>query len=248
MSLKTGLSGKVALVTGGGTGLGKAIALALANEGVHIAIASRGRHDETIATIRSHGVRAGFVEVDLANESQTQTVVTRTIEQLGGLDLLVCNAAEAIHEPIARSTTTAWQRTLLTDVLSTMWLCRSALVHMQKSLSGSILFIGSTTQYHYRVGESAYHVSKVALAAFAKAVAIEAAPIRANLIVPGRFPTELNPRAANLGVADIPLGRAGEPEEIGPAAVFLLSDVLAGYITGAELVVSGGLHLGRSTS
>ena len=243
MALETGLADKVALVTGGGTGLGKAIALGLAAEGAHVAIAGRVDHEETLTEIRGHGVRAGGIQVDLADEDQTRTLVDRSLKLMGSLDLLVCNAAEAMHQPIGESTTEAWERTLLTNLLSAMWLCRSVLAHMRAMRSGSVLVVGSTTQYRYVPGQAAYHVSKVALAAFVRALAVEAAPIRVNLLVPGRFPTPLNPQASTKGAADIPLGRIGAPEEVAPAAVFLLSDRLASYVTGAEIVVSGGLHL-----
>lgn len=244
MALEHGLAGKVALVTGGGTGLGHAIADALAAEGVHVAIVGRRNHRGTASALATHGVRAVAFQANLAEEATAATLVDRTISELGGLDLLVCSAAVAVHEPIAEATTAAWERTLLTNVLSSMWVCRSALQHMRRTGTGSILIIGSTAQFHRAYGQAAYHVSKAALAAFATSLAIEAAPtIRVNLIVPGRFPTGLNPSAARAGTSDIPMGRPGVLAEIGPAAVFLLSNRLASYITGAELVVSGGLHL-----
>jgi len=245
MPLDPQLAGKVALVTGGGTGLGKAIALALARQGANVVIASRTEHPETIDALRACGVRAAFLSADLADERQASDLVRRAVDAMGSLEMLVSNAAVMLHEPIEASTTRSWDLTLRTNVLSAMWLCRSALGYMCQAGSGSIVIVGSTAQFHRAAHQAAYHVSKAALAAFATALAVEAAPyqIRVNLLVPGRFETPANPSAGDRDPRDIPLARAGNAEEIGPAAVFLLSDALASYVTGAELVVSGGLHL-----
>lgn len=246
MTLDPKLQGKVALVTGGGTGIGRAIALALASQGVDICIASRTRRGEVLDAIEASGSKAKFIRVDLKDESQVSTLATRCVSEFGSLDLLVCNAAVAIHEPALEVSTSAWIETMSTNLLSCMWLCRSAAQLMVANKGGCILIVGSTAQFHRAVGQAAYHVSKSALAAYSSALATELAAygIRVNLLVPGRFDTAINPSfAKNDPGCDIPLGRPGEPHECGSASVFLLSDNLSSYITGAELVVSGGLHL-----
>jgi NAD(P)-dependent dehydrogenase (short-subunit alcohol dehydrogenase family) len=245
MSIETGLAGKRALVAGGGSGIGRAIAVALANEGVAIAIAGRSDRPDVIAEIAALDVSAVMLPTDLADEAQASAAPDRAAQALGGLDLLVSCAAVAEHEEIAASTTEAWSRTLETNLLGAMWLCRGAARVFAAQKSGAILIVGSTAAYHRAYGQAAYHVSKAALAAFSSALAVDlaASGVRVNLLVPGRFATGLNPGAAAAGGDDVPMGRVGQVEECGPAAVFLLSDALASYITGAELTVSGGLHL-----
>jgi NAD(P)-dependent dehydrogenase (short-subunit alcohol dehydrogenase family) len=245
MALETGLRGKRALVTGGSTGIGLGIARALAHEEVDLAIASRTHRPDVLAELRAIGVRVEFLPVDLTQESAAADLVARTVERLGSLELLVSNAALVRHEPISEGTTDAWTATLMSNLLASMWLCRAAARHFAEVGGGSILLVGSTAAYHRAYGQAAYHVSKAALMAFSTALAVELGPsgVRVNLLVPGRFATALNPQASTGSIADIPLRRIGRVEECGPPAVFLLSERLSSYITGAELVVSGGLHL-----
>ena len=246
--LDSGLAGKTALVTGGSTGIGRAIALALGAEGVALAVASRNPDEGAIEEMRALGVTVVAIRADLSTETGAVHAVGTALGSLGRLDLLVVNAATVHHEPVTKVTTSSWDQTLRTNLTGAMWVCRAACVGMIERTAGSILIVGSTAQYTRAPAESAYHVSKAALAAYASALAVELAPhgIRVNMLVPGSFPTALN--AALRGneerlLVDIPLGRRGEPAECGPAAVFLLSDRLASYVTGAELVISGGMHL-----
>lgn len=246
MALDPELKGKVALVTGGSTGIGRAISVALAREGVDICIASRTRRDDALSEIEATGSHAKFLRVDLTNEAEVDALVERCVNECGSLDMLVCNAAQALHEPALDISTSAWIATLSTNLLSCVWLCRSAAQFMVKNGGGSILIVGSTAQFHRAVGQTSYHVSKSALATFSSALATDLAVfgIRVNLLVPGRFETAINTSFPKDDPGrDIPLGRSGEPSECGPAAVLLLSDRLSSYITGAELVVSGGSHL-----
>ncbi|MFQ5857654.1 MAG: SDR family NAD(P)-dependent oxidoreductase [Anaerolineae bacterium] len=247
--MDSGLRGKTALVTGGGSGIGRAIALALAAEGVDVAIASRNPDPNTVEEIEAFGVRALRVVADVSNESHVVNMIHQSIAALGHLDMYVNNAAWAWHQPITHITTEAWLNTINTNVSSCVWACREVSKHMIERRQGSILIVGSTAQYSRSYGEASYHISKTGLKVFMTALAIEMAPygIRVNLLVPGHFPTRLtadlpDDRARKL-VHQIPLRRFGYPEECGPAAVLLLSDKLSPYTTGAELAVSGGLHL-----
>ena len=243
------LRGKTALITGGSTGIGRSIALALGAEGVALAVASRNPDQGAIEEMRGLGVTALAIPADLSTEKGAIHAVRTTIRSLRKLDLLVVNAATAHHEPVTKVTTSNWEYTLRTNLTGVMWLCRKAGAAMIERGAGSVLVVGSTAQYFRAPAQSAYHVSKTALAAYASALAVELAPhgIRVNMLVPGSFPTALNaPLREKDGerlLADIPLGRQGEPSECGPAAVFLLSDRLASYVTGAELAVTGGMHL-----
>jgi len=247
--LDTDLAGKTALITGGSTGIGRAIALALGAEGVALAVASRNPDREAIEEMRALGVSALAIPADLSTEKGAVHAVRTAIRALGRIDLLVVNAATAHHEPVTKVTTSKWDQTLRTNLTGAMWVCRKACVGMIERGAGSVLIVGSIAQYFRAPAQSAYHVSKTALAAYASALAVELAPhgIRVNMLVPGSFPTALNAPLRDQDeerlLADIPLCRQGRPAECGPAAVFLLSDRLASYITGAELAVSGGMHL-----
>ena len=245
----TGLQGKTALVTGGASGIGLGIAEALAAESVDLAIVSRNPDPGAIAHLGGLGVRVAALRADLSVEGDASGAVAEAESVLGPVDLLVANAAIAGKEPVTRVTTDAWERTLRTNLTGTMWMCREMARRMIRRGGGSILVVGSTAQYHRAPGEAAYHASKAGLASYTETLAVELAPhgIRVNMLVPGSFTTRLNPVVAGTVhgqlLAEIPLGRQGDPAECGPAAVFLLSDRLASYVTGAQLVVSGGLHL-----
>lgn len=243
------LQGKTALVTGGGSGIGRAIALALAAEGVDVAVASRDPDPKTVQEIEALGVRALRVVADVSDEPQVVNMIQQTLTDFGHLDLYVNNAAWAWHQPITHITTEAWRNTIDTNLSSCVWACREVCKHMIERRRGSILIVGSTAQYSRSYSEASYHISKTGLKVFMTALAVEMAPygIRVNLLVPGHFPTRLtadlpDDRAEKL-IHQIPLRRFGDPEEVGPSAVLLLSEKLSPYTTGAELVVSGGLHL-----
>ena len=246
--MDTGLNGKTALVTGGGTGIGRAIALALAAEGVHVAIASRNPRLDAISEIEAYGVKALRICRDLSEESQVIKMVKTTLNTFGVLDLYVNNAAWTWHEPITKIETESWINTQNINMVSCMWACREICKHMLARGSGSILIVGSTAQYHPAYSEAAYHASKAALRSYMQTLSVEMAPygIRVNQLVPGSFPTQLNKVAqkkADLIKKSIPMGRLGVPQDCGPAAALLLSDKLSPYTTGTELVISGGLHL-----
>ena len=249
-----GLKDRTALVTGGGRGIGRAIALALAREGAHVAIASREPEMDTIREIEALGVKALRLCVDVSQEQQVVSMVREAIGAFGGLDMFVSNAGHHWHEPVTRITTANLMNTLNTNLAACIWGCREVARHMVARGRGSILIVASTIQFNPGYKESAYRISKVGLKAYAETLALELGPlgIRVNVLSPGIFPTRL---AANLKatmadpamgpalLADIPLARLGDPDECGPAAAFLLSDRASSYITGADLVVDGGFKL-----
>lgn len=249
-----GLRGQTALITGGGRGIGRGIALSLAAEGVDVAIAGRNPESATEAELRASGGRVVSIAVDVSRKREVVRMVETAIGELGHLDLFVNNAGGHWHEPVTRLTEQNVNHTLDTNLKACMWACREVARHMVERRRGSILIVASTIQFNPAYGESAYRISKVGLRAFAETLALELGPlgIRVNSLSPGLFPTRLG---ANLerAVADselgpsllrsIPLRRLGEPVECGPAAAMLLSDRVAGYITGADLVVDGGFHL-----
>ena len=247
--MDTGLKGKRALVTGGGSGIGRAIALALAREGVHLAIASRDPDSKTIEEIRALGNRVLPLRADVSREDQVVAMVQQAIEGLGGLDLYVNNAAWAWHEPATKLTTENWLKTIHTNLSSCVWACREIAKYMIAQGKGSILIVGSTAMWTPSSKETSYRVSKTGLKAYMEVLAVELAPfgIRVNMLTPGLFPTRLTANldesSGQIMRSQIPLRRVGRTEELGAAAVLLLSDSLSSYTTGSELVVDGGLKL-----
>ncbi len=247
--LDFGLQRKKALVTGGGTGIGRAIAVALAREGVDVAIASRNPDPRVVEEIESYGVKGLRLVVDVSKESQVTKMVKDTIAGLGGLDLYVNNSAAHWDEAVTQVTTEGWVNSINTNLSACIWACRETSKHFIAQKGGSILIIGSVATWNPLYKETGYRVSKAGLVAYMGVLTIELAPfgIRVNMLTPGFFPTAVS---AHLGaekmqqVLDgIPLRRAGKPEELAWPAMLLLSDKQSGFTTGAEWVVDGGQTL-----
>jgi 3-oxoacyl-[acyl-carrier protein] reductase len=245
-----GLKGHSALITGGSTGIGLGIARLLAEEGVNLAIASRNPRLEVIEELRRYGVEVLPIKTDVSKEDQVVYMVAHTISYFGHLDHYINNAAWTWHEPVTKITTEAWLNTIHTNLSACMWACREVSRHMIEYKRGSILIVGSTASFHPAYQEASYRVSKTGLMAYMEVLAIELAPygIRVNMLVPGPFPTPMtgeffSSKKGEVVTRDVPLKRVGQPDECGPAAVLLLSDVLSGFTTGSILVIDGGLHL-----
>lgn len=247
--LDMGLKGKKALVTGGGTGIGRAIAMALAKEQVDVAVASRNPDQNIIEGIESYGVKAMRLTVDVSKEDETVKMVTDTIERFEGLDLYINNAAAHWDESVTKITSEGWLNSIHTNLSACVWACREISKHFIKQGHGSILIIGSVATRNPLYRETGYRVSKTGLVAYMGVLAIELAPfgIRVNMLSPGFFPTKVS---AHLGgdnlkkVLDgIPLRKAGKTEDLVPTALLLLSDKLSPFTTGAEWVVDGGQTL-----
>jgi glucose 1-dehydrogenase len=248
--MDAGLMEKTALVTGGTSGIGLAIAKALAEEGVRVAVASR-QADSKIAEMLSRlsGSEALAVSADVSREEDVVRMVAETIERFGRLDLFVNNAAQAKHQPVTKIDAATYRTVLDTNLSACVWACREVSRHMISRGSGSILVVGSTSMYTPGPSETVYRISKYGLKSIAQSLAVELAPhgIRVNLLVPGHYRTRMTAgiptHIENRLKQEIPLCRFGETSECGSAAVFLLSDALSGYTTGAELRVDGGLSL-----
>jgi len=237
--IETGLAGKRALVAGGASGIGRAIAHALGAEGASVAIADR-----------RVGQSSGFVEieVELGDEQASVEAVEAAIGLLGRLDLLVYTAAQTRHEPAVGMTSGAWEVTFESNLAGCVWTCREAARLMIDQGGGAILVVGSTSVYTPAPHEAAYRASKAALKAYAEVLALELAPfsIRVNVLTPGAFRTPLTEgmtEQRDVLTREIPLGREGVPDELCATALLLLSDLLSPYTTGAEFIVDGGLSL-----
>jgi NAD(P)-dependent dehydrogenase (short-subunit alcohol dehydrogenase family) len=237
--IETGLAGKRALVAGGASGIGRAIALALEGEGVAVAVVDRAQSDVGTARIR----------LELGAPEASVRAVEEAAAALGGLDLLVYTAAVARHEPALELTAGAFEATIASNLAGCVWTCREAGRLLAGRGGGAVLVVGSTSVYTPAPGESVYRASKAALKAFVEVLALELAPasVRVNLLTPGAVDTPLTAgmtaaqREALL--AEIPLRRQARPEELTATALLLLSDRLSPYTTGAEFVVDGGIRL-----
>lgn len=250
--MDAGLRGKKALVTGGGTGIGLAIATALADEGVDVAIANRNLYPEGEAAVRSRGVTCIGIRADVSREDDVVRMVAEAAAGLGGLDLFVNNAAAHWDEPTLKATSSAWGNTVATNLTACVLACREAGKRFVAQGRGAILIVGSTAAFTIYPGEFAYRVTKSALIPYLQCLAAELAPfgIRVNMLTPGTFITRMTRTMGFEGpvhdriIAETPLRRVGNAEtDLGPSAVFLLSDRLSGYTTGANLVVDGGVSL-----
>ena len=247
--MDTGLRGKTALITGGSSGIGKGIALALAAEGVRLAIASRRPDPAALDEIAALGAGCTAIAADVSREAEVVRMVAEAVEALGGLDFYINNAAWTWHQPITQLDSEAWFNTINTNLSACVWAGREVGRHMVARRQGGILIIGSTVRFFPSYKETAYRVSKMGLRMVMQNLAIEMAPygIRVNMVTPGHFPTRMTASVPEdveqklLGI--IPAHRFGEPLEVGQAVAFLLSDRLSGYTYGADLVIDGGLTL-----
>lgn len=239
--MQTGLAGRRALVIGGTSGIGRAIAEALAAEGVRVAIAGRRAMGSTPGM-------AATITADIADERQVDAMVAESVAVLGGLDLFINAAARRENQELLRLESAALERTLRTTLTGCILACRAVAPHLMRGAEPAVVIIGSTATKSVQAGETAYRAAKAGLQAHVEVMAVElaAAGVRVNLLTPGAVDTPFVadvPAAARAAVVrQIPMLREAIPAEIAPAAVFLLSTRLASYITGAELVVDGGLQ------
>jgi NAD(P)-dependent dehydrogenase (short-subunit alcohol dehydrogenase family) len=244
------LLGKTALITGASKGLGKAMAVALAAEGASIALISRDleKLNAVAKEIRAAGGRAEAFAADVSDEMQVARVRDEFAARCGGtLDMLINNAGINIRKPITDFTLAEWNSVLNTNLTSVFLMCRAFVPLMKGRGFGRIINLTSMMSHISLPGRTAYSASKTGLLGFNRALALELAPeqITVNGISPGVCDTEINaplmqnPELRAQFLAKIPLGRWGQPREIGQLAVFLCSEN-AGFITGTDIVIDGG--------
>jgi NAD(P)-dependent dehydrogenase (short-subunit alcohol dehydrogenase family) len=247
------LTGKVALITGGASGIGRATALLFALEGAELVLAdvNADAGQRVVDQITNSGGRAFFEGIDVSQATDCQRLVERVIREFGRIDILFNNAGIIRRATVLELSEDDWDRVMAANVKSIYLLSREVIPHMQKAGGGTILNTASGWGLAGGPKAAVYCASKGAVVLLTKAMAIDHGPqnIRVNCICPGDTDTGmLREEARQLGeensrflaeAAKRPLGRVGTPEEIAQAALYLASDV-SSFVTGTALVVDGG--------
>ena len=243
------LEGKVALISGGDSGIGRAVAVLFAREGADVAIAYLSEDadaEETAAAVRAEGARAILIRGDVADRDHCHEAVARTVKELGGLDVLVNNAAFQVHTvDFADLTAEHFDETIKTNLYGYFYLAQAAVPEMKPG--AAIINTGSVTGISGSKDLVDYSMTKGGIHAFTRALSSHLVPrgIRVNAVAPGPVWTPLNPsdkqaeRVAHFG-EQTPMKRPAQPEEIAPAYVFLASPQCSSYITGEILPIIGG--------
>lgn len=238
---------KVALVTGGSRGIGRHIAVKLAESGMKVAVNYRGNEEaarETEQLVRQQGVDCLLIPSDVADIAQAQSLVQTVLEHWGRLDVLVNNAGIARDTLLLRMKDDDWNDVLQTDLTGVFACTRAAIKPMMKQRFGRIVSIASIAGILGNAGQANYAAAKAGVIGFSRAVAREMASrnITANVVAPGLVETDLTHNMSEdtfqALVQQVPLGRAGRPEEVADAVAYLIN---ADYVTGQTLVVDGGL-------
>ena len=257
------LEGKTVLVTGGGRGIGKAIALTMAQAGADVAVAARTHKEieETAKEIQGVGRRSLAIKTDVSNSTQVDEMVSKASESLGRVDILVNNAGVGELAPVAHLPTPLdrreifaeetsdemWRRVIEVNLTSAFYCCRAVAPQMLKRRSGKVINVSSTDSIMAYPGGAAYNASKAAMNALTRTLAVEWAPynINVNGIGPGWFITDMtregfeDPEIRKYRLSDVPLGRLTDVQDLGSLAVYLASPA-ADWMTGQIIYLDGG--------
>lgn len=248
------LQGKVAIITGAASGIGRASAIAFAREGASVVIADKNAEagQKTAAEIRAEGLSAVSISVDVASEASIERMIAETVTHYGRIDILFNNAGVVMVKPLESMTEQEWDRVMAINVKGAFLAIKHAVPHIRKAGGGAILNTGSIGSFTGQLGTPVYSASKGAIALLTKALALDYGRdrIRVNCICPGITDTpmlrehmgngEAGEAAIRTRLARVPTGEILTPEDIARAALYLVSDDSRG-ITGILHVIDGGL-------
>ena len=248
------LSGKVALITGGGTGIGRACAILFAKEAARVAVVGRRKPplDAVVREIEAAGGEAFAATCDVADRQSAEAAVAVAAKRFGRLDILVNNAGAVVVATVEQTSDEEWSRLLSVNLTGTFFISRAALPELRKAGGGSIVNVGSILGLVSRKQRAAYSAAKAGVLGLTRAMALDHAHenIRVNCICPSIIETELGLQSMAKSpdpeserkhrAAEIPLERLGKPEDVAQMALFLASNASA-WVTGAALPLDGGL-------
>jgi NAD(P)-dependent dehydrogenase (short-subunit alcohol dehydrogenase family) len=248
------LSGKVAFITGGGTGIGRSCALAFAREGAEVAIAGRRKDplDKVAMEIGAAGGRSVALSCDVTQRSSVEGALAQAEKHFGRLNTIVNNAGAVVVATVEHTSDADWDRVLAANLTGTFFVSRAALAPLRRAGGGSIVNIGSVLGLVARKDRAASCAAKAGVSGLTRAMALDHAheKIRVNCICPTLVETELGmlsiQQTANAvaeiqkRIAEIPIGRLGKPEDVAMMAVYLASEE-ASWVTGASFPLDGGL-------
>lgn len=245
------LSGKVALVTGGSRGIGRAVSQALADKGAAVIVGyatNEAAARETVTAIESSGGKAEALKLDVADTAAVESIIADAAKRCGRLDVLVASAGISLDALLLRMKDEDFDKTVAVNLKGAIAAARAAIKVMMRKKTGRIVFLSSVVGEAGNAGQTAYAASKGALLGVTKTLAKEYASraITVNAVSPGYIETDmtatLSDEQKQAMLAGIPLGRPGTAAEVAAAVVFLASDE-AGYVTGQTLRVNGGMYV-----
>jgi 3-oxoacyl-[acyl-carrier protein] reductase len=245
------LAGKIAIVTGGSRGIGRAVSIALAGAGAHVLVNYRSNEEaakETLRQIEEAGGTGEILGFDVADPESVDAAIKDATKRHGHVDILVNNAGISIDQLLLRVSAKDLEMTWATNVNGAVYCAKAAIRSMMRNKWGRIISLSSVVAESGNPGQVVYSASKAALLGMTRTLAREYASrgITVNAVAPGFIETDMTanlPEAAKQGIVDqTPVGRIGRPEEVAAAVVFLASEE-ASYITGQVVRVNGGMHV-----
>ncbi len=245
------LSDKVAIVTGGSRGIGRAICVALARAGAKVVVNYAGNEEaaaETLRLVREAGSDGELARFDVADPEAVDQAISDVAKRYGRLDILVNNAGVALDQILLRIKPEELERTIATNVGGTLWCCKSAMRVMMRKRQGRIINLSSVVGEAGNPGQAVYSASKAGILGLTKTLAREYASrgVTVNAVSPGFIETDMTaglPEAVKeAAIAQTPLGRIGSADDVAAAVLYLASDE-AGYVTGQVIRVNGGMHV-----